>query len=96
MKVLLVWDLLPEEIKFFMIENPTSEQLLYLNEADGNFANGEGENNGTEYLNFAVIDPSYADGDEPDFCDVGVWYDKEVKSPVNGPIDKVFHSGFIL
>ena len=86
MKVLLVYELIPEETRFFIFDNvnPSSELYKNLLDAHGHYSNYEGEsgdNAGTEFLN------EYLAGNKG----IGV---KELLNA--GPFDAVFHSGFGL
>lgn len=86
MKILLVYELIPEQTKFYVFENVNANSELYANliDANGHYANfvGEaGDNDGTEFLD------TYIEGVES----------LDVKGlPEAGPFDAVFHSGFGL
>lgn len=86
MKVLLVYELIPEETKLYVFENVNPESALYKNLAlaNGHYANysgDEGDNEGTEFLNEYLANEKAID----------------VKTlPTAGPFDAVFHSGFGL
>ena len=86
MKVLLVYELIPEDTKFYVFENvnPNSELLANLKLANGHYSNYNGEtgdNDGTEFLNAYLEDQPLTP-----VADV----------PNAGPFDAVFHSGFGL
>jgi hypothetical protein len=92
MRVLLVWDENPERVVFFEIDDPTEKQLRMLEMANGKYINGDEENEGLLYVNAAVYEPDdFSDEDH-----AGIWASKEVETPVEGPIDRVFLSGFML
>lgn len=86
MKVLLVYELIPEETFFYVFENVNPDSELYVNllGANGHYANFEGpfgDNASTEFL-------------------VG-YLEHQAKLlvenlPHAGPFDTVFHSGFGL
>ena len=96
MKVLLIWEENPENVKAFMIENPTAEQLQVLEEANGTMINSDEDTEAAMKISDALserIDWCNPEGDPKWYC---IWNDKNVEFPVQGPIDKVFKSGFCL
>lgn len=84
MKVLLIYELIPEETHFYVLDNvnPNSELYSNLLIANGHYTNfvGEvGDNEGTEFLNLYLENQA-----------------KTLVSdlPTAGPFDVVIHSGF--
>jgi len=86
MKILLVYELIPEDTKLYVLENVNSNSELYANllDANGHYTNfdgNNGDNEGTEFVNL---------------------YLENLKSlpiadlPKAGPFDVVIHSGFGL
>jgi len=101
MKVLLIYQTVPEDTKFYLIKDPTEEQLRMLKEANNKFVNSDELNDAMIYLSEALMPIKYKrDRDvleQSIFKDsLCIWTDKEVKAPIEGPIDKVFISGFVL
>lgn len=88
----MVWDENPEQIRFYEIEDPTKEQLKMLELANGKYINSDPGNDGMEFVSVALMDAEYSDGQEH----AGIWRENEVDTPVAGPIDRVFHSGFVF
>jgi len=86
MKVLLVYELIPESTKFYVFEDIDASSELYANlvDANGHYSNyvgDAGDNEGTEFLD------TYLDGVKGiDVADL----------PETGPFDIVIHSGFGL
>jgi len=84
MKILLIYELIPEDTNFYVFDNvnPDSELFAQLTLANGHYANYEGEhgdNEGTEFLNTYLENlPTLPVED----------------LPKSGPFDAVFHSGF--
>jgi len=92
MRVLLVWDENPERIRFYLIEDPSKHQLEMLEIANDKYINSDDDNEGMSFLNIAIEDGEYGNGEEH----AGIWKENEVETPIGGPIDRVFHSGFVL
>jgi len=92
MRILLIWEIVPESTDLVLIEDPTEEQLRMLELANNTFLNSDDENEGLLYLNAALGDPEDCEGEEH----AGIWADCKEESPVDGPIDRVFLSGFVL
>lgn len=85
MRVLLVYDLIPEETKLFVFDNvnPNSELYKNLILANGHYSNlggKAGDNEGTEFLNNYLVDL------------VAI----PIDLPTSGPFDMVFHSGVCM
>lgn len=86
MRVLLIYELIPEETKLFVFDNVNPDDELYkkLILANGHYENYVGDaggNDGTEFLsNYVVNCVSLSVADLPS----------------SGPFDAVFHSGFGL
>jgi len=93
MRVILVVDETPERIRFFEIEDPTDVQKKMLEEANGKYYNSDDLTEAMEYLDDALADPEWA-SKPSDYA--GIWKDKEVGTPVGGPIDRVYHFGFCM
>jgi hypothetical protein len=90
MNVLLVYDCGDLNIKFFLVDNPTEEQLLFLGEANGKYVNSDDFNKGMGFLSDAICDtPSYCEN--PEYA--CIWADKEIRTPLDAKIDKVYYSG---
>jgi hypothetical protein len=96
MKILLIWEEIPERTKLFTINDPTDKQIAMLEEANGKYINIDDANDGMEYLNWALMDKKYKDAQAPEYT--SVWADNQTKtqSPIQGPIDRVYISGFYL
>jgi len=99
MKVVLIWELNPEELNAYLIENPTEEQLDVLKTANNQMVNGTDSPEAEK----AVLKLSDALGENEDYCDPDgdpewrcIWNDKQVEFPITGPIDMIFKSGFYL
>ena len=68
MNVLVVYEEVPEEVSFYLIENPTEEELETLDKANGTYVNGDDQNQST--LNvigaFNTVDDEDEETDEDD------------------------------
>lgn len=83
MRVLLVWELIPEETQFYVFDNvnPAGELARHLMGANGCYGNYDSENESTNFLNeFLVKQPKTKIEDLPKI----------------GAVDMVVHSGFGL
>jgi hypothetical protein len=95
MRVLLIWEALPEEVKAFLIEDPTKEQLSVLQGANNKIAGIHDYEGDLKILSSATTDAEYADEDvDPKWA--GLWSKCGVQFPVSGPIDLVVRSGFVM
>ena len=95
MRVLLIWEMLPEEVQAYLIEDPTDEQLELLRKANDTFVNLDNDVEHALILSAAVTTLEYADP----IVDAkwhAIWEKCLVKFPVEGPIDLVVNSGFYL
>jgi hypothetical protein len=84
MKILLVYELIPEDTKFYVFENvhPGSELHKHLLGAHGHYANFDGpigDNESTDFLCGYLVTETKAN-----LADI----------PYAGPFDVVVHSGF--
>jgi len=95
MRVLLIWEALPEEVKLFVIEDPTEEQLSVLRGANGKYVGIDDYGGDLMVLNTAVGGLDCADPDV-DAKWAGLWDRCEVECPITGPIDLVVRSGFVV
>jgi len=91
-RVLLIWEEVPERLRFYLIEDPTPEQTKMLELANGMLINSDDENEGMAYLNVALSSPEYSNGESH----AGIWMNNEVETPVQGPIARMYHSGFMM
>lgn len=99
MRVLLIWELNPESVDAYLINNPTAEQLDVLAKANGTMLNAA-PNREAEVALGKISDAlctleEHCDphGDLAWKC---IWNEKKVEFPVQGPISMVFKSGFYL
>ncbi|WP_155635566.1 hypothetical protein [Burkholderia territorii] len=104
MKVLLVYQNVPESTDWYVIENPSPDELSVLNSAHGSFANAVG----TSPVAEAALELIGAALSVSEHCDylqgqarswIGVWRSKAIPQeslPECGPIDKVFTCGFLM
>jgi hypothetical protein len=83
MHVLLVYELVPEETKIFVIPAPTEEELAVLVRAAGQYGNTEDEGPEVNTVGEWIVDR---------------WKDHEVDHnvPLTGPFDMVILCGFYL
>jgi hypothetical protein len=102
MKVLLVWNEVPEKTSFFGIPDPTADELAVLALANGIYINTTGCVDDVEValdkLNAAVAEPQNAK-----YCEPVEWRSRwhafeieEKDIPSAGGFDQIFSSGFIL
>lgn len=92
MRVLLVWDE-TEETKFYMLENPSADDLEILASANGKMINVDEDVSDVDVIwNYLSKEDEFCEhpGKESN-CK---WSKFEVKCPIDGPIDKVFMTGF--
>jgi hypothetical protein len=96
MKVLLVYENIPECTDFFVITDPTEDDLVMLTDAHGKVLNVDDENDGLAFVNNATCDPKYAEPGKPE---AAKWHDSKITVEQllsAGPFDQVFWSGFSL
>ena len=94
MRVLLIWEEIPENTKFFVLDNPTSSDLDHLSGANETIINYS-ENDDTLWLNSAIGDPRYTESIEG----ASKWFGRDIPVadlPKAGAFDQVFWSGFAL
>ena len=104
MKVLLVWQEVPEDVKWFVIDNATESDLAMLGAAHGYFLGCDRPEEAMEPLdriNALLANPKYgSDGFDPDHVPlIGQWRALQIPQErvmTIGPIDKVFTCGFLL
>lgn len=95
MRVLLIWEVIPEGAEAYLIENPTQKQLDILITANGKYINS-GETDKAAYIvGSTLMDEADA---YPNVTKewLGIWEKCRVEFPVKGPIDLVVVSGFYL
>jgi hypothetical protein len=95
MRVLIIWEEIPENTKFFVIEDATEAQVAMLKRANGQIINYEGPTDGAEWVGRAISKPGEwgVDSQPQD----AIWHDKLVESaklPESGPFDVVIWTGF--
>jgi len=91
MKVLLVYDH-GEYTSFYLIKDPIAKHLVFLEDANNKFINDDDVNEAMEFLSDAVIEGKEGCYNEDN---AGIWVSKEVKTPVEGSIDRVYFSGIM-
>lgn len=99
MRVLVIWEEIPEDTKFYVIENPTQEQLVMLKKANGQIINYEGPDDGALYLQRSFLLPEHLPEEEQRLDEVSQWISNQIakeKLPESGPFDLVIWSGFGL
>jgi hypothetical protein len=104
MKVLLVWQMVPEEVKWYMVDGPSSDELAVLSTAHGQFINSTRTKPAAaaalDLISAALSKPEYAEYIEGQAKSwIGIWLGKEVPEeslPTIGLIDKIFTCGFLL
>jgi hypothetical protein len=101
MRALLIWNEVPESVKFFTIQDPTSEELDTLYEAHGHYLNVVGEDEFEPSLNrINAALSAHPDGlDEQDIPWFGRWVTNEIPvsdMPNAGAFDTIFIAGFLL
>jgi hypothetical protein len=84
MKVLIVWEEIPENTIFYVIEDPNKEVLKTIKEAAGKFINTTDENEEVNTLSSWLEDS------------VSMFTKHEVETPLEGPFDLVVLCGFIM
>ncbi len=99
MKVLLIYDNSPEEVTFYVITNPTDDQLKTLALSNGHLINSDMPEEAEEAcnkINDALSDPGNVSGDYPEYN--SIWGAAQIKVeslPTAGQFDQVFYTGFI-
>lgn len=101
MRVLLVWNVIPEAIYAYVIEDPTPEELRVLKATHDCYLNNIDDDKSIESLmrvNAALADdPRGFEGEQLNW--VGRWTKNKVKlsaaRPLQGPFDLVVLTGFI-
>lgn len=99
-KVLLVWEIVPEDCRFYCIDNPSPEELSILAKANGHHINGNADSDpeidaAMLYINLAVADYETQNEDPAVF---GRWASKRVTTDdlPTLAVSGVYVSGFIL
>jgi hypothetical protein len=95
MNVLIVMEEIPENIKFFLIENPTDKELQMLQQANNTFINHD-SNVATNNVVSAFSPDEYKDTCECDEGWAGKWNKCEVKTPIVKQIEQVYNVGFFV
>lgn len=95
MRVLLIWEVIPEGAEAYLIEDPTQEQLDMLLAANEKYVNGGETDKAALTIGATLLDEKDA---FPDVAKkwLGIWKECRVEFPVKGPIDLVVVSGFYL
>ncbi|MDN7700055.1 hypothetical protein QZM15_16415 [Burkholderia sp. AU44665] len=108
MKVLLVYQNVPESVDWLVVPNPSAEDLEILNAAHGSFTNSCNTDDATEAaldkISYFLCDPHQKDLYATDYlhkagADFGKWYRfkiDEAELPNTAGIDKVFTCGFLM
>ena len=96
---LLVWEEVPEDTKMYLIPNEVANKYRHwFEEAHGRYINRDENNDGMDFLNYALSKDKWAEG-YPMEEHAGVLADYQVKmgSPiVDTHITSVYHSDFCL
>lgn len=96
MKVLVIWDMVPEDTHAYLINDPTEEQLKVLMDANGKIINVHDDTESVSLINDALSNKKEWCLDEtPDEWKC-IWTDCKVNFPIEGPIDLVVYTGFAL
>lgn len=101
--VLLIWEEVPEKIRFFGIEQPKDEDLAVLSAAHGYYLNTDIGKEAKAALNkisaaLSEINQGYEEVD-PAYSWIGRWFECEIvaeKLPNCAPFAKVFSCGCVL
>ena len=104
MKVLLIYQNVPESVDWYVVENPSPDQLSVLNSAHGHFVNDVA----TSAVAEAALDLISAALALAEHCNhlegqarswIGIWRSKSIPEeslPDCGPFDKVFTCGSFM
>ena len=96
MKVVLIWEMIPEPSEVFVIEDPSEEDLKILESANNRFINlDEPEDVKAVLLISDMICSNPIGWVDKDNENNGAWASYKSGFPVNGPIDKIFSCGWI-
>jgi hypothetical protein len=96
---LLIWQLVPEEVKLYMIPSHIGEEYTsYLEQAHGKLINGNEMNPGLQFLNTALSEEKgFAEAGFEKYEGIFVEYEADTKEPIShNRITRVYLSGFIL
>ena len=103
MRVLLVWEEVPEDLQFFALTDPTPEQLAVLEKANGLYINGldmtEEETQAIDHVNAALSKPEYSKDMKGEEDWASIWFGGKIENellPTAGGFDRVFTCGFYL
>lgn len=84
MRVLIVWEEVPENTTFYVVENPSEDVLETIKGAAGKFINTTDENEEVNTLSDWLEDS------------VSMFTKHEVEAPLEGPFDLVVLCGFMM
>ena len=109
MKVMLVWELVPTDIEFYIIENATESEIEKLKNIHLQMINNTDDEdvmNDLDYVNLSIGNPKYEDGCEDFMKEIGFdkkrygqWFKYKVEddSPIDiKDVDLLISSGFLL
>ena len=99
-RVLLVWEEIPENTRFFVFEKPTEEQLAALNKAHSHTINGDDDGTLVDNLANMLLWDDEGETVQPpsNVREVKLVNEKTLvpTQPLQGPFDLVFWAGFVL
>lgn len=95
MRVLLIWEMIPESAEAYVIQDPTQEQLDTLLAANETYIGTDDDDAAALIISTAIGDKADADPyiDEKWHA---IWEKCRVEFPVKGPIDWVVITGCAL
>ena len=95
MKVVLIYELIPEETRAYLIEDPTEEQIRVL-EACNNMIIGHDDT--TEEMSILCSALDSAENAYEGIAEewIGFWAGNLVEFPIQGPVDRIYLFGFAL
>lgn len=109
MKVMLVWEIVPENIEFYIIDNPTEDEVKKLKNIHLHMINNVDDEdimNDLDYVNLSLGSPLYMEAFENHMKEVGFdkkrygqWFKYKVEndSPIDiKDVDLLISSGFLL
>ena len=97
MRVLIVFEEVPEVTKMVVVENPSEDEIAVLEKAHGKFIDSDED---TEFVNVLMnwIAPSIDYCEDPDMDDNCKWKRLVIdpsKEPISGPFDRVYFAGIM-
>ena len=95
MKAVLIYELIPEETRAYLIEDPTEEQIRVLEACNDAVINRDDLTEEMRILCSALGPKEDAEKSLPEEW-VGCWADKLVEFPIRGPVDRIYLFGFAL